>query len=75
MKSLFNFYLDDRDKELAIKKLNDLCGEQNKGQLAAFLRVSVNMFLNTPNEHLQTMKQLISEEYVYSARKNKRSNL
>ena len=75
MKSLFNFYLDDDVKERAIAKLNDLCGEQSKGTFAAFLRVSVDMFLNTPNEQLQRMKELIYDEYIYTLTKNKRSKL
>lgn len=75
MKSLFNFYLEDSDKIRANEKLVELCGEQNKGQLAALIRVLLKNFLATPNEQLQTIKNQISDEYVYSEKKNKRSRL
>ena len=75
-KSLFNFYLDDTDKIRAIDKLNRLCGEQNKGQLAALLRVYVKAFINTPDDKVNpALLDAISSEYEYSQKLNKRSRL
>lgn len=75
-KSLFNFYLDDTDKIRAIDKLNRLCGEQNKGQLAALLRVYVKGFVNTPDDKISpALLNAIANEYEYSQKLNKRSRL
>ena len=66
-KSLFNFYLDDTDKIRAIDKLNRLCGEQNKGQLAALLRVYVKGVVNTPDDKISpALLNAIANEYEYS---------
>ena len=35
-KHIFNFYLDDNDKQKATEKLIRLSGDKPKGQLAAF---------------------------------------
>lgn len=75
-KSLFNFYLEDEDKHLAEDKLKELAGPQNKGQLAALLRVLIKDFINTPNDKVSPLLlDKISKEYVYSQVKNKRSRL
>jgi len=75
-KSLFNFYLDDNIKNKAIEKLDRLNGKQSKGQLAAFLRVQINLFLALPDEKIsQTLLDAIKAEYEYSAKLNKRSRL
>ena len=54
-KSLFNFYLDDITKKQAIAKLNRLVGEQNKGQLAALIRVLLKQFVATPDEKVNKL--------------------
>lgn len=75
-KSLFNFYLDDELKAKAIEKLNRLNGEQTKGQLASLLRVMVMVFVNTPDEQVdKDLLDVISLEYEYSSKLNKRSRL
>lgn len=76
MKSLFNFYLDDDVKVKTIKKLNKVCGEESKGQLASFIRVQLNNFLNTPDDEIDLkLIQAIKDEYQYTTKKNKRSRL
>ena len=51
-KSLFNFYLDDKLKEAAIMKLVRLNGTTSKGQLASFIRVQIQNFVETPDEDI-----------------------
>lgn len=41
-KSLFNFYLDDEEKEELQQKLVRLTGDQPKGLVASFYRVITN---------------------------------
>lgn len=72
-KSLFNFYLDDEIKMLAIKKLENQFGEQSKGMLASYLRVSVNKLLE--EELDEELAKRIMSEFEYSKIKNKRSRL
>lgn len=75
-KSLFNFYLDNITKKQAIAKLNRLVGEQNKGQLAALIRVLLKQFVATPDEKVNKLLiEAIAAEYEYSTKLNKRSNL
>lgn len=75
-KSLFNFYLDDITKKQAIAKLNRLVGEQNKGQLAALIRVLLKQFVATPDEKVNKLLiEAIAAEYEYSTKLNKRSVL
>lgn len=77
MKSLFNFYLDDCDKDNAIKKLARLSkGIRNKGALASLLRVLVKQFIATPDALVNPLLiEAIDAEYEYSEKKNKRSML
>ena len=76
MKSLFNFYLDDEDKEKLMIKLAQLTGEKSKGQIAALLRVMIKQFLATPNDKVNILLiEALDAEYEYSAKKNKRSRL
>lgn len=77
MKSLFNFYLDDRDKDNAIKKLARLSKDiRNKGALASLLRVLVKQFIATPDALVNPLLiEAIDAEYEYSEKKNKRSML
>lgn len=75
-KSLFNFYLDDGDKSKAIEKLVRLNGNTNKGQLAAFLRVSIKQFLATPDDKVnKLLLDAIEAEYEYCVKLNKRSRM
>lgn len=75
-KSLFNFYLDDDDKEKAIAKLLRLRGEESKGQLAALLRVLVKQFIATPDDKTNPLLiEAIGAEYEFSTKRNKRSKL
>lgn len=75
-KSLFNFYLDDTDKQLATQKLERLMGDTTKGKLAAFLRVQIKLFIRTPDDNItQTFLDAIDSEYELSVTKNKRSRL
>ena len=76
MKSLFNFYLDDEQKQKATAKLVKLCGDQPKGLLASFLRVQVKLFNATPEEKIDPrLIEAIAAEYEFSAKLNKRSRL
>lgn len=75
-KSLFNFYLDDEDKEQAMSKLARLCGDQPKGQLAAFLRIQIKLFNATPDEKVNKLLiDAIAAEYEFTTKCNKRSRL
>lgn len=76
MKSLFNFYLDDTEKQMAVEKLNRLTGENSKGKLAALLRVFVKLFINTPDEDVdKDLLEAIVAEYEYCKLSNKRSKM
>mgnify|MGYP003202277386 FL=1 len=75
-KSLFNFYLDDDIKKKATEKINRLAGEQNKGQLAALIRVLLKQFVATPDDKVNKLLiEAIAAEYEYSTKCNKRSRL
>lgn len=75
-KSLFNFYLDYEEKEAAMEKLTRLTGDRPKGQLAAFLRVQVKLFLATPDDKVNPLLiDAIAAEYEFSQKLNKRSKL
>lgn len=76
MKSLFNFYLEDADKQAAIDKLNRLTGESSKGKLAALVRILIKLFVNTPDDKVdKDLLEAIVAEYEYSKTLNKRSNM
>lgn len=75
-KSLFNFYLDDSDKQEATEKLIRLSGDRPKGQLAALIRVLIKQFIATPDGKVNPLLiEAIAAEYEYSAKLNKRSRL
>lgn len=74
MKNLFNFYLDDDVKHQAQAKLQELCGDRSKGQLAALIRVLLKQFVATKNVN-PLLIDAIAAEYEYSEKKNKRSRL
>ena len=76
MKRLFNFYLDDEDKQAANDKLDRLNGEHNKGQLAALTRVLIKQFIATPDDRVNPLLlEAIEAEYVLSTTCNKRSKM
>ena len=76
MKRLYNFYLDDSDKMLAENKLERLCGKQNKGQLAALLRVFIKQFIGTPDDKTNPLLlEAVEAEYVLCTKSNKRSRM
>jgi hypothetical protein len=75
-KTLFNFYLDDEDKQSATEKLIRLSGDRPKGQLAALIRVLLKQFIATPDDKVNPLLiEAIAAEYEYSAKLNKRSRL
>lgn len=74
--NLFNFYLDDGDKQAAIDKLNRLVGDTSKGKLAAMMRVCIKAFIMTPDDKVKKdFIEAIQGEYTFCKDKNKRSNL
>lgn len=76
MKSLFNFYLDDEQKNKAQDKLERLIGARTKGQLASLLRILLAQFIATPDEKVnKLLVEAIDAEFEYTLKKNKRSNL
>lgn len=76
MKSLFNFYLDDNQKQKAMEKLERLVGEKQKGLLASFIRVSIAQFNALPDDKVNPLLlQAIEAEFEYTLKKNKRSKL
>ena len=75
-KTLYNFYIDPKDKAEAEAKLERLCGKQEKGQLASLIRILVKQFVSTPDENVNPLlTKAISAEYVYSQTLNKRSKM
>lgn len=75
-KHIFNFYLDDNDKQKATEKLIRLSGDKPKGQLAALIRVLLKQFIATPDDKVNPLLiEAIAAEYEYSQILNKRSKL
>lgn len=75
-KNLFNFYLDDDDKQAAIDKLNRLVGDTSKGKLAAMMRVCIKAFVMTPDDKIKKdFIEAVQGEYTYNQDKTKRSKL
>ena len=75
-KHIFNFYLDDDDKQKATEKLIRLSGDKPKGQLAALIRVLLKQFIATPDDKVNPLLiEAIAAEYEYSQILNKRSKL
>lgn len=75
-KHIFNFYLDDNDKQKVTEKLIRLSGDKPKGQLAALIRVLLKQFIATPDDKVNPLLiEAIAAEYEYSQILNKRSKL
>jgi hypothetical protein len=75
-KILYNFYIDPDDKEACEKKLEELFGKQEKGQLASLIRILLKQFLATPKDKMNPLLiKAIEAEYVYSQKLNKRSKM
>lgn len=74
MTSLYNFYIDDELKAEVAKQLELHCGKQEKGQMAALIRVLLKQFVGTAKPD-PLLIAAIEAEYVYSTKKNKRSKL
>lgn len=75
-KTLFNFYLDDDVKKQVNDKLTRLNGEQNKGQLAALIRVLLKQFVATPDDKVNKLLiDAIYAEYQMCTKQNKRSKM
>ena len=75
-KHIFNFYLDDNDKQKATETLIRLSGDKPKGQLAALIRVLLKQFIATPDDKVNPLLiEAIAAEYEYSQILNKRSKL
>ena len=76
MKILTNFYIEEKDKQDCIDKLNRLRGAENKGQFAALLRVLIKQFNATPDDKINpNLLEAVGAEYVYSQSLNKRSKM
>ena len=75
-KNLYNFYLDDDDKQAITEKLDRLCGDTSKGKLAAFLRCQIKKFIMTSDKDISpNFIEAITQEYTYNQDKTKRSRL
>jgi hypothetical protein len=74
-KSLFNFYLEDDVKRCVNEKLTRLNGEQEKGQLAALIRVMLKQFLRMPDENCKSLLEATKMDYYVNLKSNKRSRL
>lgn len=73
-KMLFNFYIEPTLKVDLQNKLERLIGEKPKGTIASLIRVQLKQFLNTPDSEIsKELLREINNEYVYSAKLNKRS--
>lgn len=75
MKTLFNLYLEEEMKKRVTDKLCKLNGDSPKGQLASLIRVLLTMFLNMSDDACRELAKAVQDEYEYTAKKNKRSNM
>lgn len=75
--SAFTFYLDDETKLAVQQRLSMIVPDAKKGALAALIRVLLRDFVSLPfDDHmLDSYKEAIEEEYLYTTKKNKRSKL
>lgn len=72
----YTLYIDDVTKLEVIKKLKKIGMDTAKGSLAATIRVMLSLFANDklgiPDDE---MALLITDEYLFTTKKNKRSSL
>lgn len=73
--SAFTLYIDDITKLETIKKLKELGVDEKKGSLAATIRVLLRLFAEGTLICSEDITQLIKAEYLFTTKKNKRSNL
>ena len=74
MKKLFNFYLEDEVKDKVILKLTQEIGHTEKGVLASLIRVMLADFLLAEEVDKNLIKR-VTDEYIYTQKKNKRSKM
>jgi hypothetical protein len=75
VKTLFNLYLEEEMKKKVTDKLCKLNGDSPKGQLASLIRVLLAMFLDMPDDACNELAKAVQDEYEYTTKKNKRSNM
>ena len=75
--SLFTLYIDENTKLAVQQRRSMLVPDANKGTMAAPIRVLLRDFVSLPFDDslLDSYKEAIEEEYLYTTKKNKRSKL
>ena len=75
--SAFTLYIDANTKLAVQQRLSMLVPDANKGTMAALIRVLLRDFVSLPFDDslLDSYKEAIEEEYLYTTKKNKRSKL
>ncbi len=75
--SLFTLYIDENTKLAVQQRLSMLVPDANKGTMASLIRVLLRDFVSLPFDDslLDSYKEAIEEEYLYTTKKNKRSKL
>ena len=75
--SSFTLYIDNNTKLAVQQRLSMLVPDANKGTMASLIRVLLRDFVSLPFDDslLDSYKEAIEEEYLYTTKKNKRSKL
>lgn len=75
--SSFTLYIDENTKLAVQQRLSMLVPDANKGTMASLIRVLLRDFVSLPFDDslLDSYKEAIEEEYLYTTKKNKRSKL
>lgn len=72
----FTFYLDDITKLEVLTKLRENGCDQKKGTLAALIRVLLSEFAAaTDPTYTNSIFCKVEQEYLFTTKKNKRSNM